>query len=53
MCVPFGVGCVWGVSEIEAEQTSVKCLASGVQVLARHVVQHSCYEGTHSSTCRM
>ena len=23
MCVPFGVGCVWGVSEIEEEQTSV------------------------------
>ena len=23
MCVPFGVGCVWGVSEIEEERTSV------------------------------
>jgi len=23
MCVPFGVGCVWGVSEIEVERTSV------------------------------
>ena len=22
MCVPFGVGCVWGVSEIEEEQTT-------------------------------